>query len=191
MRPRRARFGGTPHPDLRNAGRSIVEDEKPTPFADLLASAVWFMLACAIVVGAWQMDRLAHLKISFYTVPGLVPGMLGAAIGLMALLLMMRAVRAGALADFAVPQLRLAEHWRLIAALVLSLGFAIGVVGHGLPFWLGSAMFVGLFVFIFQYEERKAAGTLLRGAALACVVGVVSGLVIHYLFQDIFLVRLP
>jgi hypothetical protein len=65
------------------------------------------------------------------------------------------------------------------------------LVGHGLPFWLAAAIFVTLFVLIFQFEERRRAGTLLRGTAFAVAYGLISGLAIHHLFQDVFLVRLP
>jgi hypothetical protein len=123
--------------------------------------------------------------------PGLVPGLLGAAIALMAVILMARALRAGALADASWPQIRLADHWRLIAVLVLSLGFAVALVGRGLPFWLGAAIYTALMVFVFQYADRRHAGTLMRSTAFAVVFGAVSGLVIHFAFQDVFLVRLP
>jgi hypothetical protein len=79
----------------------------------------------------------------------------------------------------------------LIAALVLCLGFAIGLVARGPPFWLSAAIFVAAFVFVFQYGDRRAAGTLVRGAMFAVVYGLISGLVIYHLFQDVFLVRLP
>jgi hypothetical protein len=46
-------------------------------------------------------------------------------------------------------------------------------------------------VFVFQYADRRQAGTLVRGAAFAAVFGLVTGLVIHFIFQDVFLVRLP
>jgi hypothetical protein len=168
-----------------------VEDEKPSPFADLVTGAVWLVVAVAIMVGAWQMDRLAHLAANIYTVPGLVPGLLGAAIGLMAVVLMARAVRGGALEQARWPDIRLRDHWRLIVALVLALGFAIGLVGRGPPFWLAAAIYVALMVFVFQYQERRHSGTLLRGAAFAVGFGVISGLVVHFAFQDLFLVRLP
>jgi hypothetical protein len=167
-----------------------VEDEKPSPFADLLAGAAWFAVGVAIMAGAWQMDRLQHLKISIYTVPGLVPGMLGICIALMAMLLMVRAARAGALIDVSLPRFRLSEHWRLIVGLVLCFTFAVGLVGR-VSFWLAAATFVALFVFIYRYADRKAEGTLGRGAVVALATGIVSGLVIHHLFQDLFLVRLP
>ena len=64
-------------------------------------------------------------------------------------------------------------------------------MGRGLPFWLAAALYVAAMVFAFQYEDRRREGTLLRGTAFAVVFGAVSGLVIHFAFQDIFLVRLP
>jgi hypothetical protein len=168
-----------------------MEDEKPTPFADLISGLFWLALAIAIVIGSWQMDRLAHLKVSIYTVPGLVPGILGIAIGLFALALVIRALRAGALADARLPAIHLADHWRLITALVLCLVLAAGIVGSGLPFWIGAAAFIAVAVFVFQYPERRQAGTVARGAAIAVVHGVISGFAIHYVFQELFLVRLP
>jgi hypothetical protein len=168
-----------------------VDEEKPSAFADLVIGAAWLAVATAIVVGAWQMDRLAHLQATIYTVPGLVPGLLGAAIGLMAVILMWRALRAGALAQARWPRLRLLDHWRLVAVLTLSLALAVGLVGRGPPFWLAAAIYVGLMVFVFQYGERRSSGTLVRGALVAVLFGTISGLTIHFLFQDVFLVRLP
>lgn len=168
-----------------------MEDKKPSPFVDLLAGAVWLALAAAIVIGAWRMDRFQHLQASIYTAPGLVPALLGGSIGFMALLLMARSIRAGALAQAAWPKVRLADHWRLIAILALSLVYAIGLIGRGPPFWLASAIYVALTVFVFQFADRRRNGTLLRGATVAMVFGIISGLIIHYSFQDLFLVRLP
>jgi Tripartite tricarboxylate transporter TctB family len=168
-----------------------VDEDKPSPFADLVTGAVWLAVAIAILVGAWRMDRLEHLATTIYTMPGLVPGLLGAAIGLMAVILMVRALRAGALGGARWPEIQLAEHWRLIAALALSIGFAVALVGRGLPFWLGAAIYTAAMVFVFQFPERRHTGTVGRGAVFAVVYGVASGLIIHFAFQDLFLVRLP
>ncbi len=168
-----------------------MDDEKPAPLADLLTGAAWLTLALAIMIGAWQMDRLERLSAAIYTAPGLVPGLLGAAIALMAVILMGRAARAGALANVRLPTLRIADHWRLIAALVLCLGFAIGLVGRGPPFWLAAALFTAVTVFVFQFPARRRDGTLARGAMFAMAFGLIAGFTIHYLFQDLFLVRLP
>jgi hypothetical protein len=169
-----------------------MHDERPSPFADLLTGAAWLAVATGIVVGAWQMDRLERLSAVIYTAPGLVPGMLGVAIGAMSLVLIGRSLYVGASATGAgIPSIRLADHWRLIAALLLGLTFSIGLVGRGPPFWLVAAIYIAVMVFVFQFPDRRRDRQLIRGGAIACVYGVLSGLAIHYLFQDLFLVRLP
>jgi hypothetical protein len=168
-----------------------MDDKKPSAFADFVSGLVWFGLALAIVIGSWQMDRLEHLKVSAYTAPGVVPGLLGLALLIMALLLILRSLRAGALSEAKLPSFGLAEHWRLLIALALCLFFALGMLGSGLPFWLAAAIFIAAFVFVFQFEDRQRAGSLLRGAALSVTFGLICGAAIHFVFQDLFLVRLP
>ncbi len=168
-----------------------MENEKPSPFADLISGCVWVALAAGIMILSWKMDRLAHLQASIYTAPGVVPGLLGLALAIMGLLLILRSVRAGAIAEAHLPSFSVQENWRILAALALCLTFALGLIGSGLPFWLAAAIFIAVFVFVYQFEDRKVAGTLARGAAFASIFGLICGGAIHYVFQDLFLVRLP
>lgn len=168
-----------------------MENEKPSPFADLISGGIWLALAIGIMVMSWAMDRLVHLQASVYTAPGIVPGLLGLALAIMGALLILRSIRAGAIAQARIPSFSFREHWRILTALALCLTFALGLVGSGLPFWLAAAIFIAIFVFVFQFEDRKAAGTLARGAAFAAVFGLICGGSIYYVFQDLFLVRLP
>ena len=50
---------------------------RPSARADLYGGLFWIALGSAIAVGSWRMDRLEHMGVSFYTAPGLVPGILG------------------------------------------------------------------------------------------------------------------
>ena len=168
-----------------------MENEKPSPFADLISGAIWLALAIGIMAMSWAMDRLTHLQASVYTAPGIVPGLLGLALAIMGVLLILRSVRAGAIAQAQFPAFNPRDHWRLLTALALCLTFALGLLGSGLPFWLAAAIFVAVFIFIFQFSERKASGTLVKGAAFASLFGLICGGVVHYTFQDLFLVRLP
>lgn len=167
------------------------QDAKPSPRADFWSGLVWILLGLAIVWGSWTMGRLEHLQASIYTVPGVVPGLLGAAIAFMGVVLLGRALRAGALQAqprrVFVPR----RHWRLAFSLGLSLLYAGVVVISALPFWLITAIYVGIFVLVFQCEERRANGQVPRGIAVATAHGLLSGLIIQYVFEDLFLVRLP
>lgn len=168
-----------------------MDEQKPTPVADFLSGCLWLALAIGIVIGSWMMDRLEHLKASSYTAPGVVPGLLGIAIIIMGILLIVRSLRAGALAHMQISGFNPLQHWRLLTALALCLAFSLGLLGSGLPFWLAAAIFIAVFVFVFQFEDRQRNGTILRGAAVAVVYGLICGGAIHYIFQDLFLVRLP
>jgi len=167
------------------------QEEKPSPRTDFWSGLVWITLGLAIAWGSWAMGRLEHLQASIYTVPGVLPGILGIAIAFMGAVLLGRAWRAGALLPQSRRSFVLRDHWRLAFSLALSLLYALVVVASALPFWLVTALYVAVFVFVFQYEERRAKGQMPRGIIVAVVHGLLSGLVIQYVFEDLFLVRLP
>lgn len=167
------------------------QDDKPSPRADLWAGVFWILFGLAIVWGSWAMDRLAHLQVTIYTIPGLLPGILGASIAFMGVILASRAIRAGALALRQRRSFIPSQHWRLAVSLGWSLIYAGALIKSLLPFWLATAIYIAVFVVIFQYEERRAKGQLARGILIAVVHGLLSGLIIQYVFEDLFLVRLP
>ena len=128
------------------------------------------------------MDRLESLNINPWSAPGLMPGVLG---GLMLLFGLALALRpAGA------PQPGVAGSWRRTAlALMLCFVFAAGLLGRGLAFWLTSACFMFAAIFVFRVVDEDAPRW--RIAASSAVIAIVAALVISYVFQDLFLVRLP
>lgn len=170
---------------------SATESDGASPRADLWGGIIWVLVGLVIFWGSWIMDRLPHFHIEFYTVPGLLPGILGAMIALMGLILLGRAIRAGALDSIVPRHFAIADHWRLAFTLSWSVFYAAVVVAGLLPFWLSTAIYVAVFVVVFQYEERRASGQVQRGLVVALAHGLLSGLIIHYVFEDLFLVRLP
>jgi hypothetical protein len=167
------------------------QEDKPSPRADFWSGLIWVALGLGILWGSWVMGRLEHLQASIYTVPGVVPGLLGIAIAFMGVILLGRAVRQGALQAIPHRAYALRDRWRLIVSLGWSLVYAGTVVASALPFWLITAVYVAVFVLVFQFQERRAAGQVPRGVAVAVVHGLLSGLLIQYVFEDLFLVRLP
>ena len=171
-------------------------DNKVSARADFIAAWLWVALGLAMTIGAWRMDRLESRGASLYTAPGLVPGVLGVILLLFGLLLALRAARAGG------HRLR-GMHWALgsearVAAprvgvfLILALGYAAGLVGHGgIPFWLATFVFVTLTIVVFDWTRRQVAGQTVRGLLMAGVIGAVTAFVVSYVFQEVFLVRLP
>jgi hypothetical protein len=166
-------------------------EERVAPRADLVSAVLWMAFGGLIAVGAWRMDRLENLHINKYEIPGLVPGLLGAAILLLGAMLAARAIRQGALNPVSRLPAR-AGTARMALVFAAMLIYALLLVGHGLPFWGATFGFVSAFIFFFDRERQTALG---RGTgrqlllALAC--GAVASGVVSMTFQDIFYVRLP
>lgn len=157
---------------------------------DAISGIVWMLFGAVVVVGALRMDSMAYLGATTYTAPGFVPGLLGAALVLMGGLLTVRARRGSG------------ESWlapgdgatlpRALAALALLLVFSVGLVGR-VPFWLATGLFVTVFVVVFEMwggarrDRRALAG--LGARALLC--GAVTAVAVTFVFERVFLVRLP
>lgn len=164
-----------------------------TPHTDFIAALMWIAFGIAVAIGSWRMDRLENQDVNPYTVPGLLPGLLGIALIFFGALLLLRSWRQGAL-DAGVARaspMSAAGRKRLLIVLALCLTFGIGLVGHGLPFWLAAAIFVSATISILQYPQRRAAGQVGRGLVTAVAIGLGAGLAITLVFQEFFLVRLP
>ena len=173
-----------------------ADEKKVSPQADFIAAWVWVAFGLAVLIGAWRMDRLESQGATLYTAPGLVPGILGAVLLLFGLLLALRAARAGGyrLGDrrwSPSPDAR-AVVKRVGAFLLLGLAYAAGLVGHGgIPFWLATFVFVTVSVIAFDWTRRRDAGQALRGLLFAAVIGAATAFLVSYVFQEVFLVRLP
>ncbi len=145
-------------------------DDKPSARADFISAIIWIVfggchrLRC---VDDGPAREFAHQP---YTAPGLVPGILGASIVLMGVLLALRSLRAGALTPAGAPAPvdddRRAAMGRVALALVLCLIFGAGLVGHGPPFWVATILFVFAFIVAFQWHERTSTQARLRGAGI-------------------------
>ncbi len=144
----------------------------------------WVALGLLILVESWRMDRLEAQHINPWTVPGLVPGLLGVAMAGFGLVLALR--RAGD----AYPEEGAAEGWRVALAILLCMGFGAGLVGH-VPFFVAATLFVFVAILAFEWRERRQEGTLVRGALRAAAVAALSSAAIGFVFQEVFLVRLP
>jgi hypothetical protein len=177
---------------------SSVTDETAsltTLRSDFFSAFGWMGLGMAILIGSIMMDRLKNQDINPYTIPGLLPGLLGIAMTILGALLAARSWRPGLMAsarggDAAA---RRAERRQILLVLALCLIFGVLLVGHGLPFWLAAAIFVSVAIVALQSRQRQATGQKLglRAVATAATIGLGAGIVITIVFQEIFLVRLP
>ncbi len=170
-------------------------EEPITPRGDLTDAACWIALGIAILVGSITMDRLEQQHINPYTAPGLLPGLLGIMMILLGGILAVRSLRRGAL-HLAPPPPSAddRERWRRIwVVLALCLGYGVVLVGHGLPFWLASTIYVTASILIIRRMSRDPVQRRQtpRAWAKALTIGLSASVITHLVFQEFFLVRLP
>ena len=165
--------------------------------ADLVSAALWGAFGTVVIVASWRLPRLEQMGINPWSVPGLTPGLIGAAIVLIALALALRAWRdapaSGAQPpdETAIDAASSASLRRPALAALLCLAFAGISLGHGLPFVLEATLFVFVFVCVFSWRTWRAEGHWVRSVVSTLLVAVLSSSFIAWLFSAVFLVRLP
>lgn len=154
--------------------------------ADPYFAIGWVVFGGAVLAASWRMDRLESLHINPWSAPGLMPGVLGALMIVFGAALGLRALRqrpAGGDAA-SVP--------RILLAIGLCIGYAAGLLGHGVPFWLSSSAFLFVSVLAFRWLDRDAESPpLARLAASSAAIALGASLAIGFLFEQVFFVRLP
>ena len=152
-------------------------------------AAGWMALGAAVLAASWRMDRLANLNINPWSAPGLLPGVLGALMMVFGAALLLRSLATrGESAPAATGSAP-----RTWLALLLCFGYAAGLLGRGLPFWLTSAAFLFAAILAFRWLDRDADApqTLPRLALGAAAVAFGASAAIGLLFQEVFLLNLP
>lgn len=165
------------------------------PRSDLKDAIGWTVLGAAVLIASIRMDRLEQQHINPYTVPGLLPGLLGLAMILLGGTLGLRSWRRAVLRDAApVDTAEQHEQWRRIwVVIALCCGYGVGLIGHGLPFWLASTIYVTGSILVLHRMSRESELRHLSVKAVlkALAIGLGAALSTHVVFQQLFLVRLP
>src|SRR6188768_3057092 len=164
------------------------EDRMP-PRSDLADAIGWLVLGAAVLIGSIMMDRLEAQHINPYTVPGLLPGLLGIVMILLGGLLALRSWRRGG-RFVRGPQFAISGESARRLALVIGLivAYTVVLLGRGLPFWLGATIYVTASIVLLQAPQRAAEARRLsaREVVVALAIGLASGWIITWVFQDAF-----
>ena len=154
--------------------------------SDPIFGAGWIVLGAAILAVSWNMDRLEAQNINPWSVPGLLPGVLGV------LMMLFGAALAARSPTAQTGDAPVAPGVRTGLALVLCIGFAGGLLGHGLPFWLTAAGFMFVAILAFRWLDREPGEPRLGRLALgSAAIALGASGAISLLFQEVFLIRLP
>jgi hypothetical protein len=171
-------------------------DEPAIPARSDLKDAIgWVVFGVAVLVGSVTMDRLERQNINPVTVPGLLPGLLGIAMILLGVVIGVRSWQRAAFTQPvppATPHQR-EERKRVAIAVLLCAGYGVVLVGHGIPFWIASSIYVTTSILIFQRISPDLSERRLTPKAWmkALAIGIISSVVTWLVFERLFLVRLP
>lgn len=168
----------------------------PSPMnkADFISSIILTLFGIGVVIESLRLPRLEDLNVNAFTVPGIVPGFIGVLLTICGLAILIRSIRRGGWrlgikAGDATSLLKSGAVKRTALTLVVTLTYAIVLFPY-IPFWIATPIFV--LTFIVTAEAMKY-GKLPSGKQLvtALILAVIAGLVIDYVFQQLFYVRLP
>ena len=162
--------------------------------ADFATSIFLLIFGLSIFYFALKMPRFAERHINPYSVPGLVPGLLGVVIAFLGLVLLIRSIlRKGyklelngkTLKAFFTDQTTI----RIGYTILISVGYWV-LLGK-LPFAVITALYVFAFVVIFEYKIEQTISVQWKTLLIAMIMAVVTSVVTTYTFQYLFLVNLP
>ena len=168
-----------------------------SPRTDLRTAFFWIAAGAVVVMGSWRMDRLSEQGAELFTAPGLWPGVIGLLLAALGGALALRSVRRAREVGWnaaEVDDTELQSPGRFALAAGMFFTYALLLVGRGLPFWLGTALFVSTFVYTFRRADRMAgggAGTPRGDVVLALACGAATAFVVPLVFEQLFFVRLP
>jgi hypothetical protein len=153
----------------------------------------WCALGVVILILSLTMDRLEEQSVPPFAAPGLLPGLLGIVMILFGAAVALRRKPVPVTAEEVAQRRYRLQPGRLALVVGLCLTYSVVLIGHGLPFWLASALFVSVAILVLQHPQRQAAGRRLDARALgfAAVVGLCAGVAATLVFERFFLVHLP
>ena len=129
------------------------------------------------------MERFDNMGATIYTYPGFVPGIISSVIVLLGLVMIIRGLKSKVGLDANAKAL---INRRVVISLTCMLVFSLVLLAHA-HFLIATSFFVGAFTFLFADEEIP----LMKRLTSASINGVTSSCVVYFLFQEVFLVRLP
>ncbi len=165
------------------------------PRADFIMSIVLIAFGIAVLIMSIQMPRFEELNVNPYSVPGIVPGFLGAIVAFLGVVLFIRSiVQKGFFLGIDKTSvrsfLRDTSTKRLLGTLAICLGYAFGLIGR-IPYLPATFIFVFVFIFVFEYEKDLPAAVKRRQLLGAFLVSSISSVSVWAVFRYLFLVNLP
>lgn len=165
------------------------------PKADFVMAIVLIVFGITVLLISIGMPRFEDQDVNPYSAPGVVPGFLGAIIGVLGITLLIRSIvqkgyKFELSSEGMKSWLRDDSTRRLLLTLGLCIFYALVLIGF-LPYVIATILFITSFVVVFEYRRGVPPAQQKRMFFFAALTGVLSGLIIWVVFRYGFLVNLP
>ncbi len=161
---------------------------------DFITSIVLIAFSLSVIVSSYTMPRLERRGIDPFSAPGVVPGLIGIILLVLALILFIRSVRHGGYLILPDRSEQKSAHrgaaLRVGLTLALSLIYAIGLLGH-IDYTSGTLLYIFVFIVLFEYRWGEPVSSQLKVLGYALLQALIASLLISIVFRKLFLVDLP
>lgn len=170
-------------------------EEKNMPKADFVTAIGLSLFGSAIIIRSLQMPRFESLGVNPYSVPGIVPGLLGTVLTILGLMLLVRSIRRkgyrlGLTRETVRGYFTDASTKRFLIALLLSVIYGIFILKR-IPYALATGLYVFAFVLIFEYRPGEGLFSQKRALFFSFLEALLVSAGVTLVFRYLFLVDLP
>jgi hypothetical protein len=165
------------------------------PKADFVVSIVLMCFGVWIVTHSLQMPRFQELDADPFSVPGIVPGILGLIIFVLSLVVFIRSLyrkgyRLGLTQQTVINFVRDASTRRMLLTTLICIVYGLGMVGN-MNYYLATFIFVLAYLILFQYRPSEGIAAQGKMLVLSLFQAVLTAGVVGAVFRYLFLVDLP
>jgi len=170
-------------------------EERNMPRADFVTSLILITFGSSVLITSLRMPRLEEQQVNPFSVPGLVPGLLGVLIAFLGIVLLVRSiVQKGYRLDISGETTRgflAAETTRRFAlTILLSVAYAMGMLGR-MPYPLATGLYIFVFIVIFEYRRGQSIVSQWKRILLAAGIAAAASGAVTGVFRYAFFVTLP
>lgn len=165
------------------------------PRADFVTSILLMAFGIWIVVHSLQMPRFENLDANPFSVPGIVPGLLGVVIFFLSLVVFLRSLkqnghRLGVNATVIGNFIKDASMQRMLITILICSGYGLGMIGR-INYYAATFMFVLAFLLLFQYRQAHTDQVTGKLIAVSVLQALLTAGAVGAVFRYLFLVELP
>ena len=165
------------------------------PRADFVTSILLMAFGIWVLVHSMQMPRFENLEANPFSVPGIVPGLLGIVIFLLSLVVFVRSLKhkghhLGISAAVIRNYINDASMRRMLATIMVCCMYSLGLIGR-MNYYTATFLFVLAFLLLFQYRQAQKDRAMGRLIAMSVLQAVLTAGAVGAVFRYLFLVELP